>query len=100
MCWLDFFGEGEYFFGDFYFEVYLCLQYFFEYLYVVFLDMLVVFVQVYGDIVGVGFFGVQGGFYWVWIVGVLDLVQGGDVIDVYVEQNLSGFSYGVIFYGL
>lgn len=82
ILWLDVIGEIDYFFCDGGFQVYVCLQQWVDGFDVFIMDVVVVFMQVQGDGVGIGFFGFQCGVDGIGIMGVVCIVQGGDVIDV------------------
>lgn len=72
--WFGFVGDCQYFFGDCYFKIYLGVQCFVQDMYIVIGNMVMVFVQMYGDVVSVGLFGNESCLNWIWVSGVVGVM--------------------------
>lgn len=87
ILWVDVVCDVEYFLCDGVFQVYVCVQLWLQCVYIGIFDVVVIFVQVQCDEISVGFFSQQCCGDWVWVSGVVCVVQCGDVVDVDVQVD-------------
>lgn len=85
--WIEFIGNIDYFVSCCYFQIEFDLGQFVKVLYIVILNVMMVFVQMYCYVIGFIEMGFDGFLDWVWFIGMMGLMQGGDMVDIDVKFN-------------
>lgn len=83
--WFVMQGNFEYFFGCCYFQVQWQFDFGYQLVDILICDVMMIFVQVCGNVIGIIFSGLMGGLNWVWVCVFVGIVDGCDVIDIDVQ---------------